>query len=376
MDQIYKRPDPSVDMFDADAGRSYTLPAWMYYEPETLREERDAIFLKSWIYVAHISELKEPGKYVTAEIVDQRIYVIRTRAGDLKAFFNVCQHRGHSLLRGKGTARNLLVCPYHSWSYDHDGALKAAPNCEHVKDFDKGSFSLPEVRVEEFAGFVFVNLDPDARPMSEVYPGAEERLLQHCPDAAEYGTAREIVFDIKGNWKNVGDNLLECYHCSTAHKAFVDLVEMPTYTVETYENWSIQWGECRSSNAAYDFDAARAVTSNVTLYLWPTLAFAQFPGTGGIATFSFMPTAPEVTHQVFAYHGAGGTMTDTAERALDYFQDVLGPEDVSLVEDVQKGLHSLGYHQGRFMVDQERSAISEHAVHHFQNLVARSLGMV
>ncbi|MEM8647790.1 MAG: aromatic ring-hydroxylating dioxygenase subunit alpha [Pseudomonadota bacterium] len=376
MDQIYKRPDPSADMFDADAGRSYTLPAWMYYEPETLSEERDAIFLKSWIYVAHSSELKEPGHYVTAEIVDQRIYVIRTRAGDLKAFFNVCQHRGHSLLRGKGKARNLLVCPYHSWSYDHDGALRAAPNCEHVTDFDKGAFSLPEVRVEEFAGFVFVNLDPEARPMREVYPGAEERLLQHCPDAAEYGTAREIVFDIKGNWKNVGDNLLECYHCSTAHKAFVDLVEMPTYTVETYDNWSIQWGECRSSNTAYEFDAASAVTSNVTLYLWPTLAFAQFPGTGGIATFSFLPTAPEVTHQVFAYHGAGGTITDTAERALDYFQDVLGPEDVSLVEDVQKGLHSLGYHQGRFMVDQNRSAISELAVHHFQNRVARSLGMV
>ena len=94
MDQIYKRPDPASDMFDADAGRSYTLPAWMYYEPDTLREERDAIFLKSWIYVAHVSELAEPGQYVTAEIVDQRIYVIRTRAGELKAFFNVCQHRG------------------------------------------------------------------------------------------------------------------------------------------------------------------------------------------------------------------------------------------------------------------------------------------
>ena len=114
----------------------------------------------------------------------------------------------------------------------------------------------------------------------------------------------------------------------------------------------------------------------MTLYLWPTLAFAQFPGTDGIATFTFMPTAPEVTHQVFAYHGAGDALSGTEEKSLDYFQDVLGPEDVSLVEDVQQGLHSLGYHQGRFMVDETRSAISEHAVHHFQNLVARALGMV
>ena len=376
MDQIIKRPDTSKDLFAADPATSYTLPAWMYYEAETLRAETEAIFTKSWIYVAHSSELSEPGHFVTAEIVNQRIYVIRTRDGDLKAFFNVCQHRGHSLLRGKGKARNLLVCPYHSWSYGHDGALKAAPNCDHVRDFDKGAFSIPEVRVEVFAGFVFVNLDPDAKPMGEVYPGAEDRLLQHCPNAETLTTAREIVFDIKGNWKNVGDNLLECYHCSTAHKAFVDLVEMPTYQVETHANWSIQWGDCRASNSAYEFDETSAVTSNTTLYLWPSLAFAQFPGTRGIATFTFLPTAPEVTHQVFAYHGAGDGLSETEEKSLDYFQDVLGPEDVSLVEDVQRGLHSLGYHQGRIMVDGERSAISEHAVHHFQNLVAKALGMV
>lgn len=376
MDQIAKRPDVSKDRFAADPATSYTLPAWMYYDEQTLNEETHGIFTKSWIYVAHISELAEPGQYVTAEIAGQRIYVILTAKGELKGFFNVCQHRGHSLLRGKGRARNLLVCPYHSWSYDHDGALRAAPNCEHVEGFDKGEFAIPQIRVEQFAGFVFVNLDPDARPMSEVYPGAEEKLLEYRPGAADLKTAREIVFDIKGNWKNVADNLLECYHCSTAHKAFVDLVEMPTYQVETHENWSIQWGQCRSDNAAYDFDEASAVTSNMTLFLWPTLAFAQFPGTDGIATFTFTPTAPEVTHQVFAYHGAGEALSETEEKSLDYFQDVLGPEDVSLVEDVQQGLHSLGYHQGRFMVDETRSAISEHAVHHFQKLVAKSLGMV
>lgn len=376
MDQITKRPDVSADLFADDAGVSYTLPAWMYHDPDTYREERDAIFLKSWIYVANASELAEPGCYVTAEIVDQRIYVIRARDGALKAFFNVCQHRGHSLLRGKGKARNLIVCPYHAWAYDHDGALQAAPNCDHVKDFDKGSFSVPEIKVEVFGGFVFVNLDPDARPMGEVYPGAEAKLLEMCPGVRELSSGREIIFDIKGNWKNVGDNLLECYHCSTAHKAFVDLVEMPTYQVETHENWSIQWGDCRSDNAAYCFDAASAVTTNTTMFLWPTLAFAQFPGTGGMVTFSFMPTAPEVTHQVFAYHAPADQLTDTEQRALDYFQNVLGPEDVSLVEDVQGGLHSEGYHQGRFMVDEKRSAISEHAVHHFQNLVAKSLGLV
>lgn len=375
MDQIHKRPDTSTDLFNSDAAASYTLSASLYFSPETLREETAKIFLKSWIYVAHGSELSGAGQYVTAEIAGQRVYVIRTGAGELKAFFNVCQHRGHSLLRGKGTARNLIVCPYHAWSYDHDGTLRAAPNCDQVNDFDKREFAIPEIRVDTLAGFVFVNLDPAARPVAQVYPGAEERLLEFCGHAGNLATARDVVFDVKGNWKNVGDNLLECYHCSTAHKAFVDLVEMPTYKVETHENWSIQWAKCRPENSAYTFDEASGVTTNMTLFLWPTLAFAQFPGTDGLVTFSFMPTEPELTHQVFAYHAPGQELTETEIKALDYFQDVLGPEDVSLVEDVQKGLHSLGYHQGRFMVDAQRSEISEHAAHHFQSLVAKSLGM-
>jgi len=375
MDQINKRPDTSVDQFNSDPATSYTLPARMYWAPETLHEETSNIFHKSWIHVAHVSELATPGQYVTMEIANQRIFVIRTADGDLKAFFNVCQHRGHSLLRGKGHARNLIVCPYHAWSYDHDGALQAAPNCDHVRDFDKQDFGIPEIRVDSVAGFVFVNLDSSARPMAEVYPGAGERLLEMCPGAEELATVRDIVFDINGNWKNVGDNLLECYHCATAHKAFVDLVEMPSYRVETYENWSVQWGECRSDNCAFDYDVASDNTSFMTLFMWPTLAFVQFPGTAGLATFSFMPLAPEVTHQVFSYHAPEAALSETELKAMDYFQDVLGPEDVALVEDVQKGLHSLGYHQGRFMVDHDRTEISEHAIHHFQNLVAHSLGM-
>ncbi len=373
MDDMLARGGTPLDRFDSDAGKSYTLPASMYVDPEVLRAETEAIFLKSWIYVAHASELAEPGDYVTAEVADQRLYVIHTEAGEIKAFHNVCQHRGHSLLRGKGKARKLLVCPYHAWSYDHDGALIAAPNCAQVAGFDKAEFSIPEIRVDNFAGFVFINLDPDARPMAEVYEGAEERLLALCPDAPALKTGGDVIFDIAGNWKNVGDNLLECYHCSTAHKAFVDLVEMPTYEVETHEYWSIQWGGTRPENSAFDYDPQSSDKTFATLYLWPMLAFAKFPGTSGIATFSFLPTAPEVTHQVFAYHVPGNALTETEDKALTYFREVLGPEDVDLVEDVQRGLHSRGYHQGRFMVDEARSEISEHAAHHFQNLVARAL---
>ncbi|MEL7542191.1 MAG: aromatic ring-hydroxylating dioxygenase subunit alpha [Pseudomonadota bacterium] len=376
MDQIRKRPDASQDNFTTDAAHAWTLPANRYTDPDVLREETRRIFHRSWIYVAPLAAFANPGDYTTQEIVDQRIFVIRTREGELKAFFNVCQHRGHSLLQGSGTAHMPIVCPYHAWAYDDEGALRAAPNCHAVADFDRADFSLPEVAVDTFAGFVFVNLDPHARPMAEIYPGAEERLREFCPQVDQLKPGREIPFDIAGNWKNVGDNLLECYHCSVAHKAFVDLVDMNTYQVELHDNWSLQWGECREQNIAYDFEGdAPGITQNVTLYLWPMVAFSLFPGMQGMATFAFLPLEAERTRQVYGYHTANDTLTETEEKALDYFGDVLGPEDVSLVEDVQRGLHSLGYHQGRFMIDAKRTSISEHAAHHFQSLVAKALDL-
>lgn len=372
MDQINKRPDFSQDRYNVDASQSYTMPARIYHDPQFLEHEHHQVFWKSWIFVGHASELKQPGDYITAEFTGQRLYVIRTQDGELKSFFNVCQHRGHSLLRGKGKAKKPIVCPYHAWSYGHDGKLIVAPNCSHVEGFDKSEFDIPAIRVEDFGGFVFVNLDPDARSMDEVYPGARDVLATFCGDTTNLSANRVVEFDIKGNWKNVADNLLECYHCSTAHKAFVDLVKMDTYKVELHDYWSIQHGECRNNNSAYDF-AAGEDDRFMTLYLWPNAAFVGLPAARGINVFTFHPLNAELTHQDFIYFHPGGEVSPTENASFEYFEKVLGPEDVGLVEDVQVGLHSLGYHQGRIMVDQERSQVSEHALHHFQNLVMQEM---
>jgi len=373
MDQINKRADVETDRFDHDPERSWTMPARIYFDPDFLADENRQIFWKSWVFAGHVSELRKPGDFITAEFAGQRLFVIRSADGQLKSFFNVCQHRGHSLLRGKGTARTPIVCPYHAWAYDHNGGLVAARNCDHVIGFEKADFALPAIRVEEFCGFVFVNLDPDARPMGEVYPGAAEALLRFCPAATSLKPDPKVLFDIKGNWKNVGDNLLECYHCSTAHKAFVDLVKMDTYEVETHEFWSIQHGSCRPDNTAYKFDGDGANERFMTLFMWPNMAFVGLPATGGINVFTFHPLDAELTHQDFTYYRPGDKLTKTERASFEYFEKVLGPEDVDLVEDVQRGLSSLAYHQGRIMVDPQRSEISEHALHHFQNLVMKQM---
>ena len=375
MDQIYKRPDRDLDRFSADPELSYTIPAERYFDPDELAAERKAIFHKQWIFICHASELAAPGAYVTAQITDQHVFALRGKDEVLRAFFNVCQHRGHLLLSGKGEMKNLITCPYHAWAYDSEGALAAAPHSDTVKGFCKQDFTLAQVAVEEFCGFVFVNLDPDAKPMCDRFDGFEDAVKRFCPAIDNLKPTREIVFDIAGNWKNVGDNLLECYHCAPAHKAFVDLVDMSSYQVETHNGWSIQYGTCRTCNSAFNYSCSEDNPQPfMTAFIFPTLAFVKFPATEGIATFSFLPTSAEVTHQVFAYYAPGDELTETEVAALDYFAKVLGPEDVDLVETVQKGLHSLGYNQGRFIIDGEKSHTSEHAVHHFHSMIVEAMG--
>ena len=346
------RPDRSVDRFDEDPTRSFTLASSYYFDPDVYELERSVIFHDSWQYVGHISSLTSSGQYLTADISGERIFAIRTESGELRAFFNVCLHRGHSLLKGSGTVTSLITCPYHAWAYGTNGVLKGARMSDRMADFNFEDFRLAEVAVEDFCGFVFVNLSPSPTPMSTMYPGAEEAVRELYPRPEDLVASSTSEFNIAANWKNVGDNLLECYHCHPAHKAFVDLIDMSGYLNETHENWSLQAGPSRDTNNVYSIDSgAQAFAS---LYLWPNLSIGRFPGQRGIFLFHFEPTGPELTRQTLTYFAPDDEETEVEAKAFAYFTDVLGPEDVALVEDVQVGLRSAGYHQGRFICIPDR----------------------
>ena len=117
---------PQVACFTADPARSAALPGALYSDPAVFAEEKRRLFYKSWQIVAHESELPNPGDYVCATVVDQSLFVLRGGDGVVRAFFNVCQHRAHELLKGKGTVKSVIVCPYHAWSYELDGSLRGA----------------------------------------------------------------------------------------------------------------------------------------------------------------------------------------------------------------------------------------------------------
>jgi carnitine monooxygenase subunit len=370
---VIQRGIRDIGKFSRDPEYSYTLPASYYRDPEIFARETEQIFFRAWNYACHVSQVREPGSYATTQVGDQGIAVVRGHDGVLRAFYNVCSHRAHELLKGCGKAK-IVTCPYHAWSYHLDGKLRSATASRKVERFEAEEFALKPVRVDEYAGFVYVNLDPTAKPLSEQAGELGAGIRQFCPEVESLKFACRIVYEVKANWKTVVDNYLECYHCSVAHPAFVDLVDVKNYRTKTYDMYSTHISPPgRSDNAAYCLPPGQE-GNFAGFWVWPNVALNAFPGSPNISALHMMPTGPETTLEHFDFFFASETPSEAEALAIKYVDEVLQPEDIGLMESVQRGLHSRGYHQGRFMVDKERTHISEHGLHHFHSLILDALG--
>jgi len=354
--------------YDAVAARSSSIDSRCYQEPGFLTVEQEQVFWRSWQFLCHAEQLREPGSYVAADVQGRSIVAVRGEDGTLRAFYNVCKHRGHELLKGSGTIR-AITCPYHAWVYGLDGGLRRARRCEFVENFDTGSISLSSVQVEEFCHLVFVNLDMEASPLAEQTGGLADEIQSYAPDLAELTFAHRLSYRVQANWKAVVDNFLECYHCPVAHRDFVTLVEMDTYKVTTHGIWSSHMAKAgRGQNKAYGVDGA-SVTDHAVWYLWPNMTLMRYPGRGNFMVWRFVPIGPEETYEEFDFFFESAPPTEAEMEAIRFIDDVLQPEDIGLVESVQRGMRTPAFNQGRYMIDPNGSGLSEHAVHHFHGLV-------
>ncbi len=362
---------PFVD----DPTQSFTLPARFYLEQSIYLAEQEAIFYKSWWYCGHVSQLQKTGDFITTNIDTQNLFIVKDKSGDLKAFYNVCQHRGHELVEGSGN-KAVIVCPYHAWSYDLDGSLRGARNSENVPGFNKCEFALKSVRVEVFCGMVFVNLDNDADPLAEQARELEKEIREYCPSVDSLAFVQRDTYNVKSNWKVMIDNFLECYHCHPAHKDFVDLVDMKSYRSTTKGIFSSHISNAAAStdNAAYSFEVGEVDFGYAGWYLWPNLTLWAYPGDANLSVLQMVPDGVGGTTEYQDWFVKDGVVSQQLKDAMDYQKDVLQPEDIGLCESVQRGLNSKGYDQGRFIVDVDRTELSEHAVHHFQQMVVTALG--
>jgi len=364
---------PIEHAFCDDPQSAYTMAARYYTDEEVYEQEKAAIFWQSWVHVGHSSKLKNAGDYLTTQLHGQQVMVMRDEAGDLGAFFNVCPHRGHQLLEGCGNTR-VVVCPYHAWCFDKQGNFLRGRNLQDLKGFSPTDFNLKTVKIEVFLGFLFVNLDPSAEPMTKIYQGLAEEVRHYVPEIDAVQHQYHAGYEVAANWKLLIDNFLECYHCSTAHKDFVDLVDMPSYRTKTHGHYSshISHKPSNANSNAYKVEGEQTF-GYAAWFMWPNLTLWVMPGDANISMLQMHPNGLAKCHETLDWYGLGSTLNQASKEAITYLDEVLQPEDIGLCESVQKGLHSLAYNQGRFVVDEKRSQLSEHGVHHFQQLVIKAL---
>ncbi|MDQ3948844.1 MAG: aromatic ring-hydroxylating dioxygenase subunit alpha, partial [Gemmatimonadota bacterium] len=207
----------TVDSFRSGAR---TLPGRYYTSPDIFADEADRVFAREWVCVGREDAIAEPGAYVLADVAGESIIVLRERAGVVRAFYNVCRHRGTRLCEApSGRFSQTIQCPYHAWTYRLDGRLIGAPHMEEVEAFDKRDYPLHSVALGGWEGFLFVNLSREAEPFERAFAPLAGRFSRF--NLAALRTVRRIEYDVKANWKLILQNYNECLHCPTIHPELV-----------------------------------------------------------------------------------------------------------------------------------------------------------
>jgi len=339
-----------------------TYPWSWYTDSDVLRAEEDRIFARSWQYVGHAGELAQPGDYFATTIGRTPLVLTRAEDGKLRAFVNVCRHRGSVVVEGAGN-RATLQCPYHAWTYALDGRLRAAPRA----DFELDEVSLVPVRLEQWGPFLFANVDADAAPLAEALDAVPAEVVECGVDVDALRFHHRAEWTVDANWKLACENFLECYHCPVAHKGFSALVDVSpdAYRLDSRGFVSSQYGPVRENGRAR-YDTAGEVLRSQFHFLFPNTAVNVLPGRANLSIGSFAPDRPERTRRVLDYFFAPDAEDAWIEELLA-FDDEVGREDTVLVERVQRGVAAGAIDGGRLVGD------AEQLVAHFQSLVAAAL---
>jgi choline monooxygenase len=341
-----------------------TLPYEHFTSPSWLQREQAAIFERSWLYVTHTGELERPGDYVTARVGKVPLVLTRDEDGELHALRNVCCHRGaEAVPAGCGNAK-VLQCQYHGWTYKLDGRLAGAPRSRTEPGFDRGDFALAPARIDTYGPFVFVNLDLDAPPLLEALEEIPALVADTGVEVGKlrFGERRQYV--VEANWKVVVENYLECYHCPVAHPSFADVIDLNSYTIETFGRTSTQIGQPKDADAAAD-DSLKVKYGRYS-YIWPTFMLNIYPGPGNVSTNLIVPLGVDRTLALYDFFYEEGADQAAAEEITELIHQVM-VEDVGLCESVQRGMASETFAAGRLMLRYE------HSIKHFQSLVREAL---
>lgn len=339
--------DALADTLSAPFESARAMPPSVYTSPAFLTRELEEVFAKDWYCVGRSDALRQAGDYVTGELAGQPFFVIRDRDGSLRAMSNVCLHRMSTLLEGRGNTRSI-VCPYHAWTYNLDGALRGAPAMAQNQAFCKDQYRLPQLQCQEWLGWVFVTLNRAPQPVAAQLAPVEAMIAGY--DMTNYSESfyEEHVWDT--NWKVLAENFMESYHLPVCHAGTIgglsrleDMVCPPGTTAFNYhtilKDDSLRIAMAHPSNTRLSGDARR---TTFLLAIYPSLLITLTPG-----YFWYLSLHPLTPGQVHIRFG-GGMSDDYAQDAeaqenflaLKTLLDAVNVEDRGCTEKVFRGLRS------------------------------------
>ncbi len=337
-----------------------TMPGERYTSPAILKDETEQIFARHWNCVGRSSALASPGDYIVREIAGESLIILRDRSGELRAFFNICRHRGTRLCQqASGQFSETIQCPYHAWTYTIDGRLIGAPHMQDAEGFDKADFPLHSAALAEWEGFIFVNIARDPQPFEAWFAPMLGRLERYNLGSLKVG--HRVSYDVRANWKLVFQNYSECLHCPMIHPELStvlpyqsganDLVEGPFlggYMEITAPNESATLSG-RACGRLVNSELGEADRHRAFYYtLMPNLMLSIHPDY--VNYYLLTPVAVDRTIVESAWMFHPGNEGNPAFNPTDavQFWDVTNRQDWDIVERSQLGISSRRYQPGPY----------------------------
>lgn len=332
------------------------LTASWYTDPLVFGRERAAIFGRTWQYAGPASRVAAPGAYVTLDIAGSGVIVIRGRDGELRAFRNVCRHRGATLLTVPTGSCATIRCPYHHWVFDDGGHLIATPHFGDDASFVMEDWPLDAVHLDEWRGLVFVSLDPGESLLDQLGALPAELADEPIETYVAQATAR---VDFDANWKIYTDNFVEGYHIPGIHPDFHAAIEFGKFETTAHPGYVRMSAPPR----------AGLFYRGVWLWMWPNWTLSLFEG--GMNTSRINPTAVDHTEQLYDFHFADTSPSGAAARDDTVERNVaVVLQDVGVCADIHRNYAAGAYQPGPL------SPRHEQGVAYFQGRVAEALGSV
>ncbi|MEX0753709.1 MAG: aromatic ring-hydroxylating dioxygenase subunit alpha [Actinomycetota bacterium] len=336
-----------------------TLGAEDYRSEDIWQAEREKIWWGDWVCFGRSEEVANPGDYLVRDLAGESIFIARNREGVLHGFYNVCSHRGTKFLdEGCGAVKKAFKCPYHAWTYDLDGNLIGTPNVQEDESFDRSRYPLHGFAVEEYAGFLWVSLAEQPRPLMDALThGAESITAFERFKMEELRIGARIVYEVAANWKIVVENYNECLHCPTVHPELVQVVPLfrfgEVWDGETRDdgNWMMEGATSFTATGESALPKLPDLLEDdykmyYGSYEFPNLMLNLHPDC--VMYYIGYPTGPNHTTVVSEFLFRPETIADpnfTPEPVVEFW-DLISKQDWGIVERAQTGVGSRAFKQG------------------------------